>query len=118
MTAVRFSGIIPANLLPFKPDFSIHEQDYRRHLSWLADVEGVTGIVLNGHAAEVSSLSRDERRQALAIALDEVGTRLPLIAGIYTDSTLEAVELAKAFGAEDSGKFVNGIIDSIHKNLT
>ena len=29
----------------------------------------------------------------------------------------EAVELAKAFGAEDSGKFVNGIIDSIHKNL-
>lgn len=30
----------------------------------------------------------------------------------------EAVELAKSFGAEDSGKFVNGIIDSIHKNLT
>ena len=29
----------------------------------------------------------------------------------------EAVELAKAFGAEDSGKFVNGIIDSIHKNV-
>ena len=29
----------------------------------------------------------------------------------------EAVELAKAFGAEDSGKFVNGIIDSIHKNM-
>ena len=29
----------------------------------------------------------------------------------------EAVELAKTFGAEDSGKFVNGIIDSIHKNL-
>ncbi len=29
----------------------------------------------------------------------------------------EAVELAKSFGAEDSGKFVNGIIDSIHKNM-
>jgi N utilization substance protein B len=29
----------------------------------------------------------------------------------------EAVELAKTFGAEDSGKFVNGIIDSIHKNM-
>lgn len=27
----------------------------------------------------------------------------------------EAVELAKAYGAEDSGKFVNGIVDSIHK---
>lgn len=27
----------------------------------------------------------------------------------------EAVELAKTFGSDDSGKFVNGVIDSIHK---
>ncbi|MDO5577144.1 MAG: transcription antitermination factor NusB, partial [Fibrobacter sp.] len=27
----------------------------------------------------------------------------------------EAVELAKTFGTDDSGKFVNGILDSIHK---
>ncbi len=93
--SLRFSGIIPANLLPFKPDFSIHEPDYRRHLNWLAHVPGVTGIVLNGHAAEVSSLTREERRRALAVAGDEVGDRLPLIAGIYSDSTLEAVDLAR-----------------------
>ncbi|HLA89691.1 MAG TPA: dihydrodipicolinate synthase family protein, partial [Gemmatimonadaceae bacterium] len=79
--ALRFSGIIPANLLPFKPDYSIDEADYRRHLRWLADVPGVTGITANGHAAEVSSLSREERRRALAVALDEVGSRVPLIAG-------------------------------------
>lgn len=29
----------------------------------------------------------------------------------------EAVELAKMFGTDDSGKFVNGIIDSINKKL-
>ncbi|HLV31091.1 MAG TPA: transcription antitermination factor NusB [Chitinispirillaceae bacterium] len=29
----------------------------------------------------------------------------------------EAVELAKTFGTEDSGKFVNGILDSIHKKM-
>ncbi len=96
----KFSGIIPANLLPFKRDYSVHEKDYRRHLSWLANVPGVTAIVLNGHAAEVSSLTREERRQALAVALDEVGSRLPLIAGIYTDNTLEAAELAKDAKAE------------------
>ena len=28
----------------------------------------------------------------------------------------EAVELAKAYGTDDSGKFVNGILDSIHKS--
>ena len=28
----------------------------------------------------------------------------------------EAVELAKRFGTNDSGKFVNGVLDSIHKS--
>jgi 4-hydroxy-tetrahydrodipicolinate synthase len=91
---------MPANILPFNPDYSINERDYRRHLSWLANVRGVTGIVANGHAAEVSSLNRDERRQALAIALEEVGSRVPIIAGIYTDGTLEAIELARDAKAE------------------
>jgi transcription termination factor NusB len=27
----------------------------------------------------------------------------------------EAVELAKTYGLDESGKFVNGILDSIHK---
>lgn len=92
---VTFRGIIPANLLPFRPDYSIDEPEYRRHLSWLAGVRGVTAITCNGHAAEVSSLTREERQRALAIAGEEVGDRVPLIAGIYTDSTLEAVTLAK-----------------------
>jgi 4-hydroxy-tetrahydrodipicolinate synthase len=98
--SLKFSGVIPANILPFNADYSIDETDYRRHLHWLADVPGVTGITVNGHAAEVSSLSREERRRTLAIALDEVGSRLPLIAGIYTDSTMEAVELARDARAE------------------
>ncbi|HUI93237.1 MAG TPA: transcription antitermination factor NusB [Chitinivibrionales bacterium] len=29
----------------------------------------------------------------------------------------EAVELAKQYGTDDSGKFVNGVIDSIHKEM-
>ena len=92
---VTFRGIIPANLLPFQSDYSIDEPEYRRHLSWLACVRGVTAITCNGHAAEVSSLTRVERQRALAIAGEEVGDRVPLIAGIYTESTLEAVTLAK-----------------------
>jgi len=94
-SGLKFSGILPANVLPFRPDYTIHEADYRRHLRWLADVPGVKGIVCNGHAAEVSSLTREERRRALAIAADAVGPRLPLIAGVYADSTREAVELAR-----------------------
>ena len=92
---LKFHGIIPANLLPFHTDFSIDELEYRRHLSWLAGVAGVTAITCNGHAAEVSSLTREERQRALAIAGEEVGNRVQLIAGVFAEGTLEAVTLAK-----------------------
>jgi 4-hydroxy-tetrahydrodipicolinate synthase len=99
---LRFSGVMPANLLPFKTDLAIDEPAYRAHVRWLADQHGVTGIVANGHAAEVSSLSRDERKRALGVALDEIGGKVPVVAGVYSDGTAEAVELArdaKAAGA-------------------
>src|SRR5687767_14683252 len=92
---LTFSGVMPANLLPFRADLSIDEPAYRAHLRWLADQRGVTGIVANGHAAEVASLTRDERRRALAIALDEMAGKVPVVAGVYSDGTREAVELAR-----------------------
>src|SRR3989442_15565956 len=87
---VTFSGVMPANILPFKADLSIDEPAYRAHLRWLADTRGVTGIVANGHASEVSSLSREERKRSLAIALDEIAAACPVIAGVYSDGTAEA----------------------------
>ena len=92
---LAFHGCMPANLLPFRADLAIDEPAYRKHLRWLVDCPGVTGIVANGHAAEVASLTRDERRHALAVALDEVACKVPVVAGVYSDGTLEAVELAR-----------------------
>jgi 4-hydroxy-tetrahydrodipicolinate synthase len=107
LTPLRFSGIMPANILPFTADLAIDEPAYRRHLRWLADTPGVTGIVVNGHAAEVSSLARDERRRALAVALDAVGGRCPIVAGVYADGTRDTVELARdARGAGAAGLLV------------
>ena len=92
---LKLHGCLPANILPFRADLQIDEAAYRKHLRWLADTECVTGLVVNGHAAEVSSLSRNERRRALEVALDEVAGAMPVIAGIYTDGTHEAIELAR-----------------------
>ena len=91
----RFEGVMPANVLPFRADLEIDEPAYRRHLRWLADRRGVTGIVANGHAAEVASLDREERKRALAIAVDEIAGKCPVIAGVYCDGTREAVALAR-----------------------
>lgn len=92
---LRFHGCMPANLLPFTADLAIDEAAYRKHLRWLVDAPGVTGLVANGHAAEVASLTREERRRTLDVALDEVAGKVPVVAGVYSDGTLEAVELAR-----------------------
>jgi len=93
--APRFHGCMPANLLPFTADLAIDDPAYRKHLRWLVDAPGVTGLVANGHAAEVASLTREERRRTLDIALDEVAGKVPVVTGIYSDGTLEAIELAR-----------------------
>jgi 4-hydroxy-tetrahydrodipicolinate synthase len=100
MTTYLPSGVIPANLLPMYEDLSIDEASYRNHLRDLADVRGVTAITANAHASEVASLTREEQRRALATALDEVGDRLPIIAGVYADGTIEAASLARDWAAE------------------
>ena len=97
---MELSGAIPANILPMSQDLSIDVPAYRKHLAHLAGVPGVGGIVCNGHAAEVSSLTRDERRFAVAVATETVGGRVPVIAGIYAENHRFAVELARDALAE------------------
>lgn len=95
-------GVIPAVLMPFKSDLSIDEGAYRRHLRDLAGVPGVTALTVNGHSAEVHALSFDEQQRALALTVDTVGSGLPVVCGVYTESTLQAqriARMAKAGGA-------------------
>ena len=88
-------GVIPACLMPFDAQLAIDEPAYRRHLSDLAGVDGIAAITVNGHAAEVHALSSEEQQRALEIARDEVGSRVPLVAGISTSNVREATRLAK-----------------------
>jgi hypothetical protein len=37
-------GVIPANLMAFDSELEIDEENYRRHLRYLVDTPGVTGI--------------------------------------------------------------------------
>jgi 4-hydroxy-tetrahydrodipicolinate synthase len=89
-------GVIPACMLPFDAAQEIDVPSYRRHLRDLVAIDGVTGVVLNGHAAEVHALSVDEQRAAMATAADEVGGVTPLTCGIYAESTRLAAILARA----------------------
>lgn len=97
---MNLHGVIPANILPFRQDLSIDEDAYRKHLRVLADTPGVVGITCNGHAAEVSSLSRPERRRAVAVAAEAIDGDATLIAGIHAENYPQAIELARDAQAE------------------
>lgn len=94
MAAFVPAGVIPACLMPFAADLEIDEAAYRSHLRDLAAVDGVTAITVNGHAAEVHALSFDEQQRALAIACEEAGDNLPIVAGVYTTSCRQAAQIA------------------------
>lgn len=87
-------GVIPACLLPFHDDLSVDEPSLRRHLDEVSRVRGVTAITVNGHASEVSSCTFAEQQRVLEIAIDEIGHRVPVINGVYTENALEAMRIA------------------------
>jgi 4-hydroxy-tetrahydrodipicolinate synthase len=87
-------GVIPAALLPFTATLEVDEGQYRAHLRDIAAVDGITGITINGHAAEVHALTIDEQKRAMVVTRDELADKVPMIVGIHTSSSLEAGRLA------------------------
>ena len=88
-------GVIPAVLLPFHEDLSIDEVAYRAHLRDVVSTNGIAAITTNAHASEVASCSFDEQCRVLAMTIEEVGDRIPVVNGIYAEGSLEAQRIAK-----------------------
>jgi 4-hydroxy-tetrahydrodipicolinate synthase len=97
---VRLGGAIPANVLPMRADLSLDVPAYRKHIDHLVSTPGVGAVVCNGHAAEVTSLDRDERRLAVAVAAETTAGRVPVIAGVHADNYRDAVGAARAAKSE------------------
>jgi 4-hydroxy-tetrahydrodipicolinate synthase len=92
-------GVIPAVLLPFHADFAIDEKSYRKHLRDVVAVDGISAVTVNGHSSEVHACTVEEQREVLRITMDEIGARVPVIAGIYADGSIEAARIARLAAA-------------------
>jgi len=88
-------GIIPAVLLPFNTDLGIDESAFRDHLRDVISVDGITAITLNCHSTEVHACTLDEQKRVLEIGMEEAADRLPVVSGVYTDSSVEAARIAR-----------------------
>ena len=97
---MQWRGVIPAMTTPFHEDLSIDHAFLATHCTWLID-NGCTGIVALGSLGEGGILTAAEKAQVLRTCVGAVGGRAPMVAGISSLSTADAVEQAKA--AEDAG---------------
>jgi 4-hydroxy-tetrahydrodipicolinate synthase len=88
-------GVIPAVLLPFDNDLAIDEASFRKHLRDVGATPGISAITVNAHSTEVASCTFEEQRRVLEIARDEVGERIPIVNGIWSDGSLEAARIAR-----------------------
>lgn len=102
MDKLELNGIIPAIVTPFTDDGELDENSLREHINYLLS-QGIHGILVNGSTGEAENLSREERKRIIQITVEEVGGRVPVIAGTGVPSTRTTIELtedAKKMGAD------------------
>lgn len=96
-----FFGSIPALVTPFAAA-RVDEAALRALVEWQID-EGSNGLVPCGTTGEAATLSTDEHRRVIEIAVEVARGRVPVIAGCGSNNTAHAIELtrnAKAAGAD------------------
>ena len=94
MTAkTSFRGSFTALVTPFA-NGSVDEKAFRSLVDWQI-AEGTDGLVPVGTTGESPTLSHEEHRQVVEWCVEQVKGRVPVIAGAGSNSTSEAVELAR-----------------------
>ena len=110
----QLEGIVKHNMENFAPDF---------------EDEGFTGHLIKGVLKHLDTINKMIEQYAPEWPLDQITIvdRNVLRIGIYElkfndeippkVAINESIELAKSFGGESSGKFINGVLGSIYKDM-
>jgi 4-hydroxy-tetrahydrodipicolinate synthase len=97
-----FKGSLVALITPMRDDGSVDEKAFERFVDWQIR-EGTHGVVPVGTTGESPTLSHDEHKRVVEIAIAVARGRVPVIAGAGSNSTAEAIDLtrhAKEAGAD------------------
>src|SRR5258708_249892 len=89
-----FKGSLVALITPMREDGSVDEKAYAEFVDWQIK-EGTQGVVPVGTTGESPTLSHAEHRRVVEIAIEVAKGRVPVIAGAGSNSTQEAIELAR-----------------------
>ena len=89
-----FKGSLVALITPMREDGSVDEKAFATFVDWQIR-EGTHGVVPVGTTGESPTLSHNEHRRVVEIAIEVSKGRVPVIAGAGSNSTEEAIALAR-----------------------
>ena len=92
-------GSIVALITPFDGE-NLSEDNYIKLINYHLE-NGTNGVVPGGTTGESPTLSHNEHKKIIEIAVKECKGKIPVVAGTGSNSTVEAIELSKF--AENSG---------------
>ncbi len=97
-----FEGIFPALITPFQRNANkdLDLDGLRSNISFLLKA-GVHGVVPCGSTGESATLSFAEHEKVIEVTIDEVGGKVPVLAGTGSNNTSEALRFTRA--AKDAG---------------
>lgn len=88
-------GIIPPMVTPFDERDGVDEKGLRAETQFMLKA-GVHGLAVCGSTGEGHTLSPDETRRIAEIVIEEINGRIPIVVGVITNSTCQAVRYGKA----------------------
>lgn len=87
-----YQGSFVALVTPFKDDGSVDEKKFRELIEFQIK-NGTDGIVPCGCTGEAATLTHEEQKKVIKVAVETVNKRVPVIAGTGSNSTEEAIDL-------------------------
>jgi 4-hydroxy-tetrahydrodipicolinate synthase len=102
MTQRGIGPHLAALVVPFTAQDTVDEAALRGLIRYVAGTRIMNGVVVNAHAGEVASLTLDERRVVIEVAVEEAHRHgLQVVAGIdpHPDTHLGAIRMGKEIEA-------------------
>lgn len=93
---IDYAGLIPATVLPMTAAATIDEAGLRRYMAHVAG-QGISAVAINVDTGEGPHLWQEERVRVIEIVADEIGDRIPIVAGLGAAFTEQAVRFAKEY---------------------
>ena len=87
-------GVNVATTLPLREDLSVDYDTFGAHVAWLAE-SGADGVAPNGSLGEYQTLTEQERRKVVEVAVDAAPQGFNVVPGVGAYGALESVRYAE-----------------------